>query len=113
MGLRSLAQVLLGILGFVLIVELFTALDNGMGVVVVGGVGLRPVLLLLILVADVGALVAVGISGRSHEKRWGPDEAPRTAGRSECRVCGWTAWAPTIEQARTQGQQHFREAHGG
>ena len=95
---------------FVLVVELLTALGNNS--VDVGGVLFGPSLLLLALLGDITALVAVSLSG-STQRRATRRDGTHSLVRTECALCQWTATGLTSEQAMYLGQQHLKEAHGG
>jgi hypothetical protein len=104
--LRSLAQVLLGMFCFVLVVELITALGADGGVVIVGGAAVGVPALLFALIAGVAALVAVSMLGRPADYT-----PPPATIRCECAQCDWATMALTREEARSLGQQHLRDAH--
>lgn len=122
MGLRSLAQLLLGILAFALVIELWTALYSGG--VLIGGAGVGAATLLVALIADVVAMVLVSRAGRrapsspmaaesaSPTAAPAPDAEDTVAYRFECPHCGWSAEAPTMDEARTVAQEHKHARHG-
>jgi hypothetical protein len=64
-GGRSLAQLLLGLLAFVLFIEFWTAFSND--VVHIGGTVVRAPLLFSLLIVDVAALLVVSVSGRDGQ----------------------------------------------
>jgi hypothetical protein len=110
-GLRSLAQVVLGILAFALFIEFWTALGNDG--VDVGGAAVGAPLLLLLLVADVVVLVAISVFGRVGSPGSSGSGGTQTVVRANCSQCGWRAEAPTLTRARYLRQQHQHDAHDG
>jgi hypothetical protein len=106
-GLRSLAQVLLGVLA--LFVEMWTAMANG--TVHVGTADIGAPLLLGAFVADVIVLVVVSVSGRRASEHPVPRDEESPLYQIGCSRCGWTSEAETIEQARALGRQHTLETH--
>lgn len=97
--------------GFVLAVEMLTAIGNGVAVIAGAGVGVP--LLLFALIGDVLALVAVSRAGRAqtgYESQASP-AAPLIV--YSCSQCGWEREAQTTEQAKQLRQQHLSDAHGG
>jgi hypothetical protein len=108
-GLRSLTQVVLGILAFALFIEFWTALGNNG--VDVGGAAVSAPLLLLLLLADIALLVAIGILGRAGGRGVPRSGATRTVAQANCAECGWRVEAPTVAQARYLREQHRHDAH--
>lgn len=112
MGLRALVQVLLGMFVFAFAVLLLTANSDADGTLwaEVGGTRVGAPTLFLGVFLALAALVAVSRAGRSRSPAHVDDAASI---RSECSQCGWTDWAPTIEEAKRLGRQHLAAAHGG
>jgi hypothetical protein len=108
-GLRSLAQVLLGILAFALFVEMWTALANG--TVHIGTAAVGAPTLFGVLVADGIALILISVTARGTADHRRPGEEDSAPYRVGCSRCGWATDASTIEEARVLGQQHRYQMH--
>jgi hypothetical protein len=106
-GFRSLIQVVLGIFGFALFIEFWTALANN--VAHVGGAAIGAPVLLLVLIADLALLVVISVSGRAGDGSTGGTRRPVVG--ANCRHCDWRAEAPTTAEALLLRQQHEHAAH--
>lgn len=108
-GLRSLAQVLLGMLAFALLIEIWTALSNGDVRVAGAALGVAP--LFGAFIVAVVALVVISVAGHSASRTRIRDDEETLRYRFSCSKCGWTAEAPTIEEAQDLKRQHRYATH--